>query len=74
MSDPANDGYHCHGPMRQIDLLDLTGVAMTPGVAAWVCTCGVWKHGFPRAESQLRAFVDAKMPAFIASGGVNQLP
>jgi hypothetical protein len=66
MSDPANDGYQCHGAMRQVDLLELTGVAMTSGTAVWVCeTCGVWRHGYPNTETQLRAIVNARMPAFL---------
>lgn len=53
--------------MRRVDLFELTGVADTPGTAVWVCEkCGVWKHGFPNTETQLRALVAGRMDAFLA--------
>lgn len=77
MSDPDREGpYHCHGPMTRLSLMDLTGVADTPiHDAVWVCMhrmaddtiCGVWRHGYHREESQLRALVEARMPTFIES-------
>ena len=63
MSDPARDNFECHGPMAHVTLGYLTAGAMdTPGVAAYLCkTCGVWRHGLPRIETQLRAIVEARM-------------
>lgn len=69
MSDPNRDGpFECHGRMQPITLLELTGVASTLGVAAYVCKkpgCGIWRHGYPWSDSQLRAIVEKHMPAFI---------
>lgn len=67
MSDPCRTGPYecCARRMEAVTLLQLTGVASTLGTAAYVCRCGVWKHGFAVAESQLRAIVEKHMPAFI---------
>lgn len=45
MSDPAYDQpYECHGPMRALQLADLT-------VCAFVCdACGIARHALPRSD------------------------
>lgn len=67
MSDPAHDGYVCcNNLMGPVTLIELTEVMEADGIAAWFCEfCGVWRHGFPRSESQLRAIVSNQMPAFV---------
>ncbi len=68
MSDPDRSGpYLCHGEMRVVSLFDLTNGAMeTPDPAAFIClTCGVTRHAYPVAETQLRAFVDQYLPAYL---------
>ena len=47
-------------------LHDLTGGQLTTdGPAVFVCRCGVWRHGYFRDETQLRALVESRMPTFI---------
>ena len=60
MSDPANDGYQCHGPMVRIQLLRLGSAT-----AAYLCLdCAVWRHGFSPTDPR-RAEVEAAMPAIV---------
>ncbi len=68
MSDPDRSGpYTCHGPMKAVTLEALTGGTLrTGGVAVFVCTCGIWRHGFSIHESQLRSIVEQHMPVFLA--------
>ena len=60
MSDPARDGYQCHGPMI---FVELPGVY--DGTAAYLCEeCGVWRHRFSPGDPR-RAKVEAQMPAIV---------
>lgn len=43
MSDPANSGYECCGPMRPMHFPELTDA-----IAAWLCDgCLKFRHGLP---------------------------
>ena len=60
MSDPAKDGYECHGPMTHVEL---PGVA--EGTSAYLCdTCGVWRHKFSPGDVR-RLKVEVLMPMII---------
>lgn len=53
MSDPARDGYECHGPMTAI--VDKLVGSTTIG---WLCEeCGVTRNALPR-DHPLRAVAD----------------
>ena len=70
MSDPNNSGpYECHGPMMTLSLDDITkGQIQNEEVAAFYCdACGVWRHGYPIAETQLRAVVESRMPSVVTA-------
>lgn len=54
MSDPAQDGYHCHGPMVPVVVGRVS--------IAWECeTCGVWRHRFGPGWADQRAAAEAVM-------------
>jgi len=60
MSDPARDGYECHGRMAEIQLLRIH-----QGTSAFLCLeCGCWRHALPYSDPR-RAQVVAAMPAII---------
>ena len=60
MSDPANDGYVCHGPMTFVEL-----PSVYDGACAVLCEeCGVWRHRFSPGDPR-REKVEALMPTII---------
>tara|TARA_R110000868_G_scaffold387343_1_gene655906 strand:- start:225 stop:434 length:210 start_codon:yes stop_codon:yes gene_type:complete len=60
MSDPAHDGYTCHGPLIAVELPHIYD-----GACAFLClTCGTWRHRFSPGDER-RAQVEFEMPAVI---------
>ena len=60
MSDPARDGYQCHGPLVEIHLLD-----GHDGPSAFLCKeCYVYRHALPVGDGR-RAQIDIAMRAII---------
>ena len=61
MSDPAHDGYQCHGSMLRVEI-----PGVYDGTCAYLCEeCGVWRHRFPASDTRRRALVETAMPAII---------
>jgi len=59
MSDPSYDGpYTCHGPMQPVRIDSM------PGVLAYRCDCGIWRHALPKADAR-RVQVDEAMTVII---------
>lgn len=71
MSDPAYDGYTCHGPMRLVSLSELSGQQSEDKGAVFVCdACGVWRHARPRSDATVRAWVEQRMPSYLQQRGI----
>lgn len=60
MSDPASDGYACHGLMVAVEL-----PSVYDGTSAYLClTCGVWRHRWPQGDPR-REQTESLMPAIL---------
>lgn len=60
MSDPARDGYQCHGPLVIVEL-----PYVEDGPSAFLCEgCYVYRHALPVGDGR-RAQIDIAMRAII---------
>ena len=59
MSDPARDGYQCHGPMIAFTIRNVSDPRPCQ-IHAWWCACGVWRHALP-LDHPLRPEITAWM-------------
>lgn len=67
MSDPAFNGYTCHGPMRMLAVAELGGDQTDRSGAAFICdVCGIWRHARGHADG-LRGWIDQRMSDYLAS-------
>ena len=69
MSDPARDGYWCHGPMRKVRYQN-----ESDEVIAYLClVCGIWRDGLPVSDPR-RPAVERTMTALLACGAWTREP